>query len=194
MAMALESGQAKCLIAAGLGSADVEELLAARPQDCREFAADLKRYSDFWAKSARLLGRLPAKPRRNPAEQAAAAELQNSAQQARIRYLRQYVQELYDTLTARRTRFVRIEDMVRLAGREYPGLLPSEQQIAGEAGLLQRDKDGLEIDQGLFVAAILEDQRCGTHLCHAMLLPRPEAFSLLTQFRRDGRVVLAGAS
>ena len=75
-----------------------------------------------------------------------------------------------------------------------PGLVPSVEEIAAEDGCLQRDKDGLEIDQGLFLSAVLGSPRSGRHLCHAMLLPRPEAAALLPQFERDGRVELAGGA
>ena len=75
-----------------------------------------------------------------------------------------------------------------------PGLVPTAQQIAAEEGCLQRDKDGLEIDQGLFLSAMLEQPRSGRHLCHAMLLPRPEAQALLPRFEREGIVELNGAS
>jgi len=48
-------------------------------------------------------------------------------------------------------------------------------QVAAESALLQRDKEGLEIDQGIFVSAVLANPLSGRHLCHAMLLPRAEA-------------------
>ena len=41
---------------------------------------------------------------------------------------------------------------------------------------------GLEIDQGLFLSAILGSKQSGSHLCHAMLLPKPEAQALLPKF------------
>ncbi len=72
--------------------------------------------------------------------------------------------------------------------------MPAKEQIAAEDGLLQRDKSGLEIDQGLFISAVLGSERCGRHLCHAMLLPRPEAHELLAKFRKDGVVECPGAS
>jgi thioesterase DpgC len=74
-----------------------------------------------------------------------------------------------------------------------PGLVPGPQDIAAEDGRLQRDRSGAEIDQGLFVSAVLANPRTGTHLCHAMLAPRPEAIDLAEQFRRDGIVKLPGA-
>ena len=53
-----------------------------------------------------------------------------------------------------------------------------------------KDKEGLEIDQSLLLAHILADPRCGTHLCHAMLLPRPEAAAALATLAAQGFVDL----
>jgi (3,5-dihydroxyphenyl)acetyl-CoA 1,2-dioxygenase len=75
-----------------------------------------------------------------------------------------------------------------------PGLVPSAPQLATENGLIQRDKQGHEIDQGLFLAAVLESPSAGGHLCQAMLLARPEAQELLPKFERDGHLELTGAS
>src|SRR5215217_316642 len=114
--------------------------------------------------------------------------------QRSTRFLASHCHAVYDALTDRRARFVRLEHLVMEAARMIPGLVPEAQQIAAEEGLKQKDKDGLEIDQGLFLAAVLRSERSGRHLCHAMLLPRPEAQALLPQLERDGVVALPGAS
>ena len=49
-------------------------------------------------------------------------------------------------------------------------------------------------DQGLFVSAVLGNERADVHLRHAMLLARTEAVDLTAQFRRNGVVELAGAT
>jgi thioesterase DpgC len=182
------------LTAAGLPATDAKEWLQAEPVETTDFPADCRRYSEFWQRSARLVARLPRKARRNDTEQAAAATIQDRARTARVRFLRRHGEAVYDALTVRRSRFVRVEELVMLAAGVVAGLVPSAQEIAAEHGCLQRDKDGLEIDQGLFLAAVLGSARCGLHLCHAMLLPRPESASLLAQFERDGRLALDGAS
>src|SRR5262249_9892184 len=51
-----------------------------------------------------------------------------------------------------------------------------------------------EVDQGLFVSAVLRSERSGRHLCHAMLLARPEAHKLLPKYLKEGHLELAGAS
>jgi thioesterase DpgC len=182
------------LAAAGLPTREVRDWLQAEPGETTDFPADRKRFSAYWQKSSRLLGRLPAKPRREVAEAAAARTIQECAREARVRFLRRHGEAVYDALTVRRSRFVRVEELVTRAAGVVAGLVPTAQEIAAEDGIPQRDKDGLEIDQGLFLAAVLGSERCGRHLCHAMLLPRPEAQELLPQLERDGRVELAGAS
>jgi (3,5-dihydroxyphenyl)acetyl-CoA 1,2-dioxygenase len=183
-----------CLAAAGLPAADVDAWLRTEPGEATDFAADRARFSAYWQISARLLGRLPQKPRRNAREDAAAALIQDKARDARLRFLRRHADTVYDAVTQQCSRFVRVEELVTRAADIVPGLVPTQQELAAEEGLIQRDKSGLEIDQGLLLSAVLGSERSGRHLCHAMLLPRGEAQALLPQFQRDGAVELNGAS
>src|SRR5262245_20782140 len=164
------------------------------PDEVRACPAAREKFSAYWGKSARLLGRLPQKSHRSPSEHAAAALIQDRSREARARFLRRHADAVYDAATARRSRFVRVEELVIRAADVVPGLVPTQQELAAEDGLIQRDKSGLEIDQGLFLSAVLGSERSGRHLCHAMLLPRTEAQALLPQFQRDGMVELNGAS
>jgi (3,5-dihydroxyphenyl)acetyl-CoA 1,2-dioxygenase len=182
------------LATAGLPAGEVGEWLQAEAAETTDYAADREKFSTYWQRSARLIGRLPPKPRRNEGEHAAARIVQDRARAARVLFLRVHGEAVYDALTVRRSHFVRVEELVIRAAGVVPGLVPTAQEIAVEDGFLQRDKSGLEIDQGLFLAAVLGNERCGRHLCHAMLLPRPDAVALLPQFERDGKVELAGAS
>lgn len=116
-----------------------------------------------------------------------------STREARDAYLRDHVGTVYDAITDGRTKFVRVEELVYRAAELFPGLVPSRAEIAAEAGLLQRDKKGLEIDQGVLLSHILGDERAGTHLCHAMLLPRPESHAALERFTKDGVLDLGAA-
>jgi (3,5-dihydroxyphenyl)acetyl-CoA 1,2-dioxygenase len=182
------------LAAAGLPAGAIREWLQAEPGETTDFPADRRKFSRYWDKASRLLAQLPPKPRRYEREHAAAALIQERSRDARVCFLKRHGDAVYDALTVRRSRFVRIEDLVTRAAGVVPGLLPTAQEIAAEDGALQRDKSGLEIDQGLFLAAVLGSERSGRHLCHAMLLPRPETQALLPQFERDGVVKLDGAS
>src|SRR5262249_60537966 len=71
------------------------------------FPADREKFSEYWRTSARLLRRLPLKPRRNASEHAAAQAIQDAARNARVRFLRRHVDAVYDALTVRRARVLR---------------------------------------------------------------------------------------
>jgi thioesterase DpgC len=91
-------------------------------------------------------------------------------------------------------KFKRVEHLVRDAAAIVPGLVPAETELARESGLPQRDKDGAEIDQGLFLSHVLAHPASGMHLCHAMLLPRPEAFEQSRYFAERGALAFEGAT
>ena len=112
---------------------------------------------------------------------------------AREQYLRAHASAIYEHLTDGRRRFVRVDELCRRAAEAFPGLVPSEEQLADEAPRLQRDKRGVEVDQGLFLAHVLADPACGLHLCHAMLLPRAESHERLKEFEKRGELDLGGA-
>jgi (3,5-dihydroxyphenyl)acetyl-CoA 1,2-dioxygenase len=113
-----------------------------------------------------------------------------SDRSARDRFLHDHVEAVYDRLTDELTRFVRVEELVQRAAEAYPGLVPTRAELAAEAGLKLKDKQGLEIDQSLLLAHILANPECGTHLCHAMLLPRPETAAALAVLDAQGFVDL----
>jgi len=176
------------LKAAGLDERAVADWRAAAPTRTGDYYVDRPRFSRFWQVSAELMARLPAKPLRNAAQAGAAASILAAAREQRERFLATHAEELYDELTHERTHFVRLEDLVFGAADAVPGLTPTRAQVAAEAQLLQRDKDGVEIDQGIFLAHVLASETAGRHLCHAMLLPRRETAEHLQKFDADGRI------
>ncbi len=163
------------------------------PRDTGDFAGDCARYSRFWESSAARLARLPAKPARNADEAQAAEQIKQAARDARARFLSAHVEGVYDRLTQKRSRFIRVEELVYDAASLVPGLAPTRAQVAAESALLQRDKEGLEIDQGIFVSAVLANPNAGRHLCHAMLLPHAGTAERFPELGRNGRVDLGAA-
>ncbi|MFO1081652.1 MAG: enoyl-CoA hydratase-related protein [Reyranellaceae bacterium] len=139
------------------------------------------------------LSRLPAKAKRDPATHDRAEALKQAARDARFTFLRCHGPALYDRLTNGRRKFVRIEQLVYDAAERIPGLVPTRAEVAAEAELRQADKDGCEIDQGILANQFLADPERGLHLCHAMLLPRPESTEALAKFLRDGQLDLGYA-
>jgi thioesterase DpgC len=96
---------------------------------------------------------------------------------------------IYLELTEGLRRHLRAEDLVYSA----PGLPPRE-QVAEERAKALKDKAGVEIEQGAFLADVLADPECGRHLIDAMLAPTPLALTHRETFAREGRVDLGRAS
>jgi (3,5-dihydroxyphenyl)acetyl-CoA 1,2-dioxygenase len=160
------------------------------PEVTGDFIRDRASHAEFWRVSDALIRGLPKKPVRSAADAAAAEAIHRKARDARERFLRRHVEAVYAAVTQDFSRFVRVEELVFAVGEAVPGLVPTRQQIAVEGDLIQRDKDGLEIDQGILLAHVLGHEKAGRHLCHAMLLARPETAEHLARLAADGAVDL----
>lgn len=163
------------------------------PAATANFAADRARFGKYWSDCAAKLARLPAKPKRNAQEAAAAAATLAQARKSRTRFMRAHARAVYDALTSRRSEFVRLDELCARAAKKFPGLVPDAKALARESGIAQKDKDGLEIDEGIFLSQVLGDPLAGAHLCHAMLLPRAESRGHLRELERKGEIAFPGA-
>jgi (3,5-dihydroxyphenyl)acetyl-CoA 1,2-dioxygenase len=169
---------------------DVDEWLAGEPRRASDLVGDRERFSAFWHDAGRLIERLPRKPARNPAQAQAAQAIHQRTREARELFLRAHAAAVYSAVTRRMTRFVRVEDLLFAAAEAFPCLTPTPAEITAETDIPQRDKDGLETDQGILISHILGQDRAGLHLCHAMLLPHPRTQDALTRFATDGTLDL----
>jgi (3,5-dihydroxyphenyl)acetyl-CoA 1,2-dioxygenase len=165
-----------------------------RPTASGDYRRDIIAFGKSWQQGSALLSALPKKPVRNAAQARAAALIQSTDRAARDVFLKAHTETLYRALTKDFTAFLRVADFVYAAAREVPGLVPTREQVARESMLVQRDKDGVEIDQGILLSHVFDHRAAGAHLCHAMLLPRPESLALLPRFLERGRLDLDGAS
>jgi thioesterase DpgC len=118
------------------------------------------------------------------------AELTTEARAELEEWLRTDAAAIYDELTDGLSKELRVSELVYAAAERLPGLLPTRAEIDAERELAQRDKRGLEIDQGIFVAHVLAESRSGFHLMHSMSQPKAEALTLLADFQRLGCVDL----
>ena len=184
---------AQQLSAAGYPAGEVNAWLASHPDRTDELPDDVGRYGDFWSRSAALLERLPKKPVRSATELELAKQLCRLACAARERFLLAHANTIYDSLTAGKTRYLRAEELCYAAAQSCPGLVPRREEVELESRLLQRDKEGIEIDQGLFLAHVLADPVAGRHLVQAMLLAREDALAMAPEFARSGRAEFSGA-
>ncbi len=136
------------------------------------------------------LERLPGSLARTPAQQRTARLLLADGRAAREEFLGHHVREIYASLTDDLRQELRVSELLSAAADRYPGLVPGEDDLAADRAQEQRAKEGWEIDQGIFIAHVLDDPVSGRHLVHSMARPRTRALRLLEEFRQRGAVDL----
>ena len=157
------------------------------PARTTELSSDKAGFGHFWQRSGELLARLPAEAEaqrrgsggggRDPRARARLAHALHA--RARARRLRLADREA-QPLPARWT------SCARARRRSIRAWCRTRRRWNANPACAQGDKDGLEVDQGIFLSQVLGDPLAGTHLCHAMLLPREESHELLPKsFRRE---------
>lgn len=137
-----------------------------------------------------LLAAYPESARRSPQQREAVAAAQRTARNVKDAFLRIYTDHLYEVVTARRSCFLRLDEVCAAAAAAVPGIVPTRLQVDAEQQLPPADKEGLEIDQGIFVSHLLRSATAGPHLLEAMRRPTTRALSLLPKFQETGVVTL----
>lgn len=165
-----------------------------RPGITGDFQTDAETHSHFWRAGADHVAALPEKPKRNPEQAHAAETILRTGRESREAFLARHVEAVYSALTKNRTVFLRAEELVYAAAAFMPGLTPTRAEVAAQSEKTQRDKDGVEVDQGIFFAQVLAHPASGAHLCHAMLLPKSESLARRDAFAAKGALDLGTAS
>ncbi len=158
------------------------------PGDVRDAWSRLAASSGAVARVDDLLAALPDPLARTAGQRAELAAAQDAARALRTRFLDAHADAVYALLTEDRTVDLRIDELLEAAAGALPGLVPDAALIAAERGRVQADKEGHEIDQGIFLRAVLRSPYAGSHLLDAMLRPTPRALALLPEFTRTGLV------
>src|SRR6185436_9591280 len=122
---------------------------AARPAVTRDFQHDADVHSKFWLKGYELLGALPEKPKRDPAQARAAETILRVGRDSREAFMLRHAGAAYAALTKKQSAFVRAEPLAYEAAKLVPGLTPTRAQVAAESAKTQSAKDGIEVDQGI---------------------------------------------
>jgi (3,5-dihydroxyphenyl)acetyl-CoA 1,2-dioxygenase len=151
---------------------------------------DARTLADLAEAADRMLSELSPKPARDREQAARAQEIHRIARQTRAAFLAEHVDRVYFELTDTLRRRPRVTELTQAAAILFPGLVPTAEQLAEEQALTQAEKDGREIDQGVFLSAVLRSPIVGRHLMESMLMPTPRALDLLDAFSRDGLVEL----
>ena len=160
--------------------------LNARPLFRSRFKRDAAAGTRFWRGGTNLFAKLPKKPQRTPAQQRAADVILRDCRDARERFLAAHAGSVYRKLTDKLTKFLTVDELAYAAAKLVPGLAPTQRQVKTESVLLQSEKDGVEIDQGIFLAQVLALPDEGMHLCHAMLRPKQESLKRCAEFAKNG--------
>ncbi|MEU8180222.1 (3,5-dihydroxyphenyl)acetyl-CoA 1,2-dioxygenase DpgC [Micromonospora sp. NPDC049044] len=159
---------------------------AVPPMFTGSLLTDAAALAEFTAEADQALAALPSRPDRHPDQHQLAADIFTDQRRARTTFLRWHAEQVYRELTGGMREHRRITELVFAAADAFPGLVPTRTQMAAERELGQGDKDGREIDQGIFLAALLRSPAAGRHLLEAMRRPTVRARTLLSQFTRTG--------
>jgi thioesterase DpgC len=154
----------------------------------RNFKRDVAAATKYWRAGSDFLSKLPRKPKRTREQQLAADIIRLNCRSARERFLANHADAVYRKLTKNLSDFVRVDELVYGAAKLVPGLTPTRKQVDAESAFMQSEKDGVEVDQGIFLAQVLAVPDTGTHLCHAMLRPKLESIERLSEFIKNGVV------
>ena len=164
------------------------------PSFGRSLPADVQAASEYFAGVDAELQRLGPKAQRDAGARRKAEDIKTRGRKVKERLFRHHVAELYADATNAYAETLRVSELLYAVADRYPSLLPTRQRIRDERSLMRQSaKEGSEIDQGLFIAHVLANERPGMHLVHAMLKPKREALDRLAEFRRTGFLDLGEA-
>ena len=183
----------KLLTTGGISPQAAKSWLGSVPKIRNSFTTDSAACQKFWRAGAKLRAQLPARAACSEDQARTVQVIRTRERNLRDQFLATHAEALYGKLTSNRKNFVRVERLVLDGAKLVPGLLPGEKELAAEAVLALKDKERIEIDQGLFLAHVLANETTGRHLCHAMLLPRAECLELLPRLIKEGSIDLGRA-
>ena len=189
------------LVGGGIGEKRVDEFLAQWTdiqasldakvdEPIKLFPNDTRSLQKLSAMIWDMIASLPAKSERAPSQKLAGQTLIHLYSALSWSYFRRHATHIYSTLTDQGRKSIRVDTLLWLAAEMLPGILPTKEQIDVECTRMLKDKDGIEINQGLFVSQVFCDPVCGHHLNRSMLRPTLEAQQLLDQFITTGEVDL----
>lgn len=146
--------------------------------------------ADITGQTDDLLRALPPPGLRSDRQRAEAATAKAGAREMRARFLDLHADSVYERLTDGRRRYLRISELTHAAAIAFPGLVPSAGQLAADRSLPQAEKEGHEIDLGIFFGALLRSPTAGLHLLDAMRRPTARAIRLVPELNSAGQIDL----
>ncbi|HMA58411.1 MAG TPA: hypothetical protein VKP52_17080, partial [Pseudolabrys sp.] len=172
----------------GLPAKSAAAWIKALPRVTGALKRDTGAATKFWRAGDGLLAKLPKKSRRTPEQQSAADAILSDCRCLREDFLKRHAEAIYRKLTKNLSAFLRVDELAYDVAKLVPGLTPTRKEVDAESALLQGEKGGVEIDQGIFLAHALAVPETGMHLCEAMLRPKPESRERSGEFISTGVV------
>ena len=154
---------------------------------------DSAKATTYWRDGAAFLSKLPAKQKRTKWQQLTADIILSRLRFTREEFLAVHADTIYRKLTKNHDELVRVDELCYDAAKLVPGLTPTKKQVATEAELMQSQKDGIEVDQGIFLSHVLANQANGLHLCRAMLTQPTGSLDVGRKFIMENAVDLGPA-
>jgi enoyl-CoA hydratase/carnithine racemase len=170
----------------GLSAKPADSWIKSFPRVTGSLKRDASAAAKFWRAGEGLLDQMPGKSRRTPEQQTAACTILSECRRLREDFLKKHADAIYRKATKNLSVFRRVDELVYEAAKLVPGLTPTQKQVNAESALMQSEKNGAEIDQGIFLAQVLALPETGMHLCEAMLRPKPESVERAGEFVRNG--------
>jgi thioesterase DpgC len=146
--------------------------------------------ADYLRAGRELLDSLAPKSQRSSEDSRRAAGIQATSRKLRRQFMDVHADWLYGRLTNGLKKHKTLKELAFDAAEVCPELAPTPARIAVERSRLQADKEGEELDQGLFFHALLRSPKIGAHLVESALLPTVRARELLPRFCSEGRLDL----
>ena len=170
----------------GLPAKSAGTWVKALPRVTGSLKRDAAAATKFWRTGDALLAKLPKKRQRTLEQQSAADAILSTCRRLREDFLKKHADAIYRRLTKNLSVFHRVDELAYDVAKLVPGLTPTRKQVDAESALMQSEKDGVEIDQGIFLAHTLALPEAGMHLCEAMLRPKQESIARVDEFVRNG--------
>lgn len=152
--------------------------------------ADAARAAPLFERGWSFLQGMPLRSKRSPEEKRAADAIVHGMAEMCSRITRAHRRAMYERLTDHFGTVLRIDELLWRGGELWPGVLPRQADVQREAERMQIDKDGLEINQGVFTGELMADPQVGKHMLLSMLHPTREARERLDEFVSKGKIDL----
>ena len=176
---------------------DLEESIALwsqrRPLETLSFERSAVAHGTWFEEGQAMFKRLPNRSKRAEVEQNQAMRITETMSEARSKFARIHGGEVYRTLRKRAGKPLRVDDLAYAAGESFPGLVPTRQDVLQELALPQKEKEGIELAQGILFSEWLRDEEAGDQIMRDMRLAKVESLALFPEFERTGFVDLGQA-